>query len=171
VIVSWKGGNLYSHRRIWRESRFGRGDIKYVILDLLRERPSYGYEIIRALEDRFGGLYTPSAGTVYPTLQMLEEMGYVTSSQSEGRKIYTITPAGIQFLEEQKNQVADVRERMRGWWDRRASSEEVHDMVDQMKDMLKMLKHRRRSVNPEKVRQIRDVLERAQREIEELLRD
>ena len=159
----------YSYRR--REGRFARGDIKYVILDLLREHPSYGYEIIRGLEDRFGGLYTPSAGTVYPTLQMLEEMGYVTASQEEGRKIYTITPAGSRFLEEQKSQVEDVRERMRGLWDRKAASVEIHDMVGEMKDMLKMLKHKRRYITPEKVERIRQVLERAQREIEDLLRD
>jgi DNA-binding PadR family transcriptional regulator len=158
-------------RRAWRENRFERGDIKFVILDLLRERPSYGYEIIRALEDRFGGLYTPSAGTVYPTLQMLEEMGYVTSSQSEGRKIFTITPAGTQFLKDQKSQVADVQERMRGLGDRISSAGEVHDMVDRMKDMLKTVKHNRRNINPEKIRRIREVLERAQREIEDLLKD
>jgi DNA-binding PadR family transcriptional regulator len=157
--------------RTWREGRFERGDIKYVVLDLLRERPSYGYEIIRALEERFGGLYTPSAGTVYPTLQMLEDLGYVTSAQTEGRKVFTITPAGIQFLEEQKSQVADVRERMSGWWDRKASSEEMHDMVDGMKDMLKMMKHRRRYMSPEKLHQIREVLVRAQREIEDLLKE
>jgi len=162
---------LRSHYRSRRESRFERGDIKYVILDLLRERPSHGYEIIRELEERFGGLYTPSAGTVYPTLQMLEEMGYVTSSQTEGKKVYTITPAGIQFLEDQKSQVADVRERMRGWWDRKSSPGEVHDMVDRMKDMLKTVKHNRRNINPEKLRQIQEVLARAQREIEDLLRD
>ncbi len=161
--------NRYSYRR--RESRFERGDIKYVVLDLLRDRPSYGYEIIRALEDRFGGLYTPSAGTVYPTLQMLEEMGYVTSLQSEGRKIYTITPAGLQFLEEQKSQVADVRERMSGWWDRKSSSVEVQDMVGRMKDMLRTVKHNRRYMSPEKLQQIRAILERAQREIEDLLKD
>jgi DNA-binding PadR family transcriptional regulator len=108
---------------------------------------------------------------VYPTLQMLEEMGYVTSTQAEGRKNYTITPAGTQFLKDQKSQVADVRERMRGWGDRSSSTEEVHDMVDKMKDMLKMMKHNRRNINPEKLRQIREVLERAQREIEALLND
>jgi DNA-binding PadR family transcriptional regulator len=160
-----------SSRRAWRENRFERGDIKYVILDLLRERPSYGYEIIRALEERFGGLYTPSAGTVYPTLQMLEEMGYVTSSQSEGRKNFTITPAGTQFLKDQKSQVADVRDRMRGLGDRISSAVEVHDMVDRMKDMLKTVKHNRRNINPETIRRIREVLERAQREIEDLLKD
>ncbi|MBN1439465.1 MAG: PadR family transcriptional regulator [Anaerolineales bacterium] len=162
---------MRSNRRSWRESRFGRGDFKYVVLDLLREKPNYGYEIIRALEDRFGGLYTPSAGTVYPTLQMLEEMGYITPSQVEGRKIYTITPGGTRFLEEQKEQVDDVRRRMNGWWDQRASSEEVHDMVGRMKDMLKTVKHNRRHVNPEKLRKVREVLDRAQREIEELLRE
>jgi DNA-binding PadR family transcriptional regulator len=154
-----------------RQSRFERGDIKYMILDSLRDRPSYGYEIMRALEDRFGGLYSPSAGTVYPTLQMLEELGYVTSAQSEGRKIYTITPAGLAFLEEQKGHMEDVRERMSGWWDRKSSSLEVHDMVDRMKDMLKTVKHNRRKINPEKLRKIREVLDRAQREIEELLRE
>ena len=154
-----------------RESRFGRGDIKFVILDLLREKSSYGYEIIRAMEERFSGLYTPSAGTVYPTLQMLEEMGYVTSNPSEGRKVYTITPEGLQFLEERKNRVSDVRERMSGWWDRKGSSREVHDMVDEMKDMLKMMKRGRRHMNPEKIRRIREVLERTLREIETILQD
>jgi DNA-binding PadR family transcriptional regulator len=102
---------------------------------------------------------------------MLEEMGYVTSSQSEGRKIFTITPAGTQFLKDQKSQMADVQERMRGLGDRISSSVEVHDMVDRMKDMLKTVKHNRRNINPEKIRRIREVLERAQREIEDLLKD
>ena len=59
-----------------RRSRFfERGDLKYVILDLLTDKPRHGYEIIRELEDRFHGFYTPSAGKVYPTLQLLEDMG------------------------------------------------------------------------------------------------
>jgi len=159
----------YSHGA--QESRFERGDIKFVILDLLRDRPSYGYEIIHALEERFGGLYTPSAGTVYPTLQMLEEMGYVTAAQSEGRKIYTISPAGSQFLDEQKSQVADVRERMRGWWDRRSASEEMHEVLDMLKELRTLLKHRRRRMNPATLQQIKAVMERAYREIEVLLKD
>jgi hypothetical protein len=63
------------------ERLFDRGDLKYVILDLLWERPRHGYDIIRALEERFHGLYSPSPGTVYPTLQLLEDQDYVTSSQ------------------------------------------------------------------------------------------
>jgi DNA-binding PadR family transcriptional regulator len=161
---------LGRHFHRHRESRFGRGDIKFVILDLLRDHPSHGYEIIRALEDRFGGWYTPSAGTVYPTLQMLEEMGYVTSKQTEGKKVYTITAKGLQFLEERKGRMSDVRERMSGLWDRKAASREMHDMVDDIKDMLKMMKRRRRNITPEKLQQIRGILERTQREIEDVLR-
>jgi DNA-binding PadR family transcriptional regulator len=162
----------YPSGRIGRhESRFGKGDIKYVILDLLRERPSYGYEIIHALEERFGGLYTPSAGTVYPTLQMLEEMGFVSAAQAEGRRVYTITPAGNQFLDEQKSQVADVRARMSGWWDRRSSSEEMHEVIDLLHELRKLLKHRRRNMDPAKIAELRAAVERAYREIEALLKD
>ena len=71
------------------ERFFGRGDLKYVILDLLKDQPRHGYDIIRALEDRMGGQYRPSPGSVYPTLQMLEDLGYVTSSQQEGKKVYS----------------------------------------------------------------------------------
>ena len=154
-----------------RETRFEKGDIKYVILDLIRERSSYGYEIIHALEERFGGLYTPSAGTIYPTLQMLEETGYVTSTQVEGRRVFTITPAGNKFLEEQKSQVADVHARMSGWWDRRSSSEEMHEVLDMLHDLRRLLKQRRKKMDPAKIPQLRAVIQRAYQEIESLLKD
>ncbi len=81
---------------------FGRGDLKYGLLRLLLERPMHGYEMIRELEDRSSGFYTPSAGAVYPTLQLLEDRGWVTSETVEGKKIYTITDAGRQALQEQQ---------------------------------------------------------------------
>src|SRR5579863_4637910 len=56
---------------------FGRGDVKFALLELLQERPMHGYEMMKALEERSGGFYTPSPGSIYPTLQMLEEGGYV----------------------------------------------------------------------------------------------
>jgi DNA-binding PadR family transcriptional regulator len=74
--------------------------MKYVLLELLQERPMHGYEMIKALEERSSGFYTPSPGSIYPTLQMLEEGGYVTSSESEGKKIYTITDSGRALLAE-----------------------------------------------------------------------
>lgn len=79
---------------------FGRGDLKYALLELLRERPKHGYEMIKDLEERAGGFYTPSAGAVYPTLQLLEDRGWVTSETVEGKRVYTITDAGKQALTE-----------------------------------------------------------------------
>jgi len=79
--------------------RMRRGDIKYLQLEILKEGPRHGYEIITGLEGRFRG-YRPSPGSVYPTLQMLEEGGFVTSREIDGKKVYTITEAGLKLLED-----------------------------------------------------------------------
>jgi DNA-binding PadR family transcriptional regulator len=79
--------------------RVRRGDMKYLLLEILKEGPRHGYELINGLEGTFRG-YRPSPGSVYPTLQMLEEGGYVTSEQVDGKKVYTITDAGRKLLEE-----------------------------------------------------------------------
>lgn len=79
---------------------FGRGDLKYALLEALRERPKHGYEMMKELEERAGGFYMPSAGAVYPTLQLLEDRGWVTSESVEGKRVYTITDAGKQALVE-----------------------------------------------------------------------
>jgi DNA-binding PadR family transcriptional regulator len=76
-----------------------RGDIKFHLLEILKETPRHGYEIIGELEKRSGG-YRPSPGSVYPTLQMLEEAGFLTSEQIDGKKVYTITADGLKMLEE-----------------------------------------------------------------------
>ncbi len=81
---------------------FGRGDMKFVVLELLQERPMHGYEMMKALEEKSGGFYTPSPGSIYPTLQMLEEGGYVTSKEIDGKKVYTITESGRALLTERQ---------------------------------------------------------------------
>jgi DNA-binding PadR family transcriptional regulator len=92
---------------------FEQGDLKYVILRLLAEKPRHGYEIIKELEDRFGGAYAPSPGTVYPTLTMLEDLGYARAMPEEGgRKIYAITDEGRKHLEEHSATVDDIFERI-----------------------------------------------------------
>jgi DNA-binding PadR family transcriptional regulator len=90
---------------------FGRGDLKYALLDLLQERPKHGYEMIKELESRAGGFYTPSAGAVYPTLQLLEDRGWVTVETTEGKKVYAITDAGRQALKERHDEEAQRPER------------------------------------------------------------
>jgi DNA-binding PadR family transcriptional regulator len=83
-----------------KEPRARRGDIKFFILEVLQEKPSHGYEIIRTLEERNNGMYKPSPGSVYPTLQMLEEGGYLSSEAIDGKKIYTITDSGRELIKE-----------------------------------------------------------------------
>ena len=82
--------------------RFGRGDLKYELLALLAERPMHGYEMIKALEEQAGGFYTPSAGAVYPSLQLMEDRGWVTSQTVDGKKVYTIADAGREALAQQR---------------------------------------------------------------------
>jgi DNA-binding PadR family transcriptional regulator len=81
---------------------FGRGDMKFALLELLRERPMYGYEMMKALEEKSGGFYTPSPGSIYPTLQMLEDRGFVSVKEVEGKKVYSITDTGQVLLAERQ---------------------------------------------------------------------
>ncbi|MFQ4149961.1 PadR family transcriptional regulator [Arthrobacter sp. LAPM80] len=75
-------------------TRAGRGEVRVAVLALLAERPMHGYQIIREIEERSGGSWKPSAGSVYPMLQMLADEGLITAEESNGRKIYSLTEAG-----------------------------------------------------------------------------
>lgn len=95
------------------ERIFDQGDLRFVILKLVGEQPRHGYEIIKAIEEKVGGAYSPSPGVVYPTLTLLEELGYVTvQSQSGGKKAYTITAEGEAALAEKKATVDGIFRRM-----------------------------------------------------------
>src|SRR5580693_3933034 len=74
---------------------FDQGDLRWVILKLISEKPSHGYELIKAIEERLGGAYSPSPGVIYPTLTLLEEMGYAHVAAGDGgKKLHSITPEG-----------------------------------------------------------------------------
>ncbi|WP_016907471.1 PadR family transcriptional regulator [Streptomyces xiaopingdaonensis] len=87
---------------------FAHGRLRLYLLKLLEEAPRHGYEIMRLLKERFQGLYAPSAGTVYPRLAKLEAEGLVTHTTEGGRKIYAITPAGLEELAERKAELAEL---------------------------------------------------------------
>jgi DNA-binding PadR family transcriptional regulator len=92
---------------------FEQGDLKYVILRLLEEKSRHGYDIIKELEGRFGGSYAPSPGTVYPTLTMLEDLGFARVVPEEGgKKIYEITDEGRKHLAEHSTTVDDIFDRI-----------------------------------------------------------
>jgi DNA-binding PadR family transcriptional regulator len=100
-----------------RQSRlFKKGDLKYVILDIVKDCPSHGYDITTVLEDRFQGLYSPSAGSIYPILQFLENENYLTSCHKDGKNIYTITEEGKCFLKLEKDTTDKIKERFRNLW-------------------------------------------------------
>ncbi|MEO7962405.1 MAG: PadR family transcriptional regulator [Gemmatimonadaceae bacterium] len=150
---------------------FEQGDLKYVILQLLADKPRHGYEIIKALEDRFAGAYAPSAGTVYPTLSLLEDIGYATVTLEEGgKKIYAITDEGRKYLEENRSAVDDIFDRIT---DLGASF-----LSDSMGDLSRSYASVGRAVyasaaryykDKEKVAKVREILERAARDIDEAL--
>ena len=96
-------------RRQWYEAE----DMKDVILKLLKDKPRHGYEVMKELEERMRGCYSPSPGTVYPTLQWLEDEGLVVAKEVEGKKVYEITDQGRQFLEEHKDVVEDIFDRVK----------------------------------------------------------
>ncbi|WP_426664358.1 PadR family transcriptional regulator [Rhodanobacter aciditrophus] len=82
---------------------FGHGDLKLLLLALIEQQPRHGYELIRIIEEMFHGQYTPSPGAIYPTLAMLEDMGYAqVESEAGNRKLYAITEAGRAFLNENR---------------------------------------------------------------------
>jgi DNA-binding PadR family transcriptional regulator len=81
--------------------RMRRGDIRQALLRALTDGPAHGYEVIRRLEERSGGLWRPSAGSVYPTLQLLEEQGLLTSHEEGGKRVYELTDEGRAEVEAQ----------------------------------------------------------------------
>jgi DNA-binding PadR family transcriptional regulator len=93
---------------------FAHGRLRLYILKLLDESPRHGYDVIRLLEDRFLGLYAPSAGTVYPRLQRLEKEGLVTHDEQEGRKIYRLTDTGRAELAANADELAALEEEIVG---------------------------------------------------------
>lgn len=152
----------------WRNrTRFERGDIRYVILSLLKERPMHGYEVIRELERRFGGAYAPSPGTVYPTLQMLEEMDYVTAAEQDGKRVYTITEAGLAYLRENQERVDGIWGRMR---EDEPGSGEMHDLRQEFMMLVTMLPLMMKRLTPEQAARAGEVLARARREVEDIAR-
>ena len=97
------GGRFGGYRGGGRGGRvarvFDHGDLRYVLLHLIAEKPRYGYELIKAIEEQVGGMYSPSPGVIYPTLTLLEELGYLRPEIAEGtRKLYSITEEGTAFL-------------------------------------------------------------------------
>ena len=157
----------------WRGGRmFEQGDLRYVVLRLLEEKPRHGYEIIKALEERFAGTYAPSPGVVYPTLQLLEDLGYARIVPGpEGKKTYEITGAGRAHLAENQDTVDSIFDRI--------SKLMGHFLDEPMTEVHGAFRKVGKATysrasdgvqNPALLRQIVDILDRAAKEIDAIPR-
>ena len=135
-----RGGRGFGGRGGGGGRIFGPGDLRLMLLALIAEKPRHGYELIKEIEQKFGGAYSPSPGSIYPTLTLLEEMDHVRAAATEGaRKLFEITDQGRAFLEENRATLDGVTARM-GMAARhmsgRAWPESVHQAMHTLKHAL-----------------------------------
>jgi DNA-binding PadR family transcriptional regulator len=172
----WSGG----HRGPpgWFGDFFGpppraeRGNVRYLVLDAIAAQPRHGYEVIQSIEERSGGAYRPSPGVVYPTLQLLEEMGHATLVERETRKVFSITDEGRADLEAHKDEVVEFYDQCRGdAWERQA--EEFGDLIRRAARMFKTFRraahHGRMSAGAQA--KIKKVVEEAVTKIEAIMNE
>jgi DNA-binding PadR family transcriptional regulator len=143
------------------EQRTPRGDIKYILLALLAEQPRHGYELIKELEARYGGFWKPSPGSVYPTLQLLEEGGYLISEQVEGKRVYTITESGRKLLAERGDPFDEM--------DRENRPQQLIELKKAIADVGAAVMQVARSGDTGKVDRVGELLKRLKREIYTIL--
>ena len=146
---------------------FDQGHLKYVILQLLEEKPRHGYEIIKEIEDRFSGAYSPSPGTVYPTLTLLEDLGYARAKPEEGgKKIYEITDEGRAHLAENKPLIDDIFSKIEEFA-QSLFGEPMMDVNRGLKNVASAIYgSKRHGRTADQIRKIKEILDRAAGEIE-----
>jgi DNA-binding PadR family transcriptional regulator len=169
-----------------RRRMFEAGHLRLVILDLVGEMPRHGYDVIKALEARCGGLYSPSPGVVYPTLSLLEDQGFVTMEESEGnKKRYTVTAEGRAHLAENWVFIDAINARLSGGAAHRGKAEESApgELYSRIRGARRSLELREAfhalkgavisrvragELDPARVAQIREIILRAARDIDAL---
>jgi len=163
-------GRHRMYQNPWEDRPFQKGDLKYVVLGLVAEKPRHGYEIIRSLEERSHGFYAPSPGAVYPTLQFLEEAGYVSAAEHEGKKVYTVTEEGRRFLHERKDFAEGIKKHMSDMWGTKGAGE-TRETLAEFRRLGRLMRHQHwgRRPDPEKMGRIREVISHACDEIEAIL--
>ena len=111
-----------------RRRFFETGEVRLAILSLLFDGPKNGYQLMKELEERSGGLYRASAGSVYPTLQQLEDEGLIAAGQQEGKRVFDLTDAGRAVLEKDPDAVKRIWDRAEKWeeWGQCLNPESLH---------------------------------------------
>ena len=150
---------------------FDSGAMRYVVLQLIAEKPRHGYEIIKELETRIGGGYAPSPGAIYPLMAMLYDMGHVSISQEGNKKLHSITPEGQAFLDENRAMVdammARLTEAGRGPGGEGGRHDELRAVMHRLKETV-VMRARDPAAPQARREQIAAILRRANDEIAKL---
>ena len=155
----------------WAGRFFEQGEVRLALLSLLSEGPKHGYQLMKDLEERSGGLYRASAGAIYPTLQQLEDEGLVKASEEDGKRVHRITEAGKKEVEANKDAIARIWERAKGFrewapWMGPEASAVARPAAQVMKSAMRAAT--RGGGEPDRVKKIREILEKAQQELDKL---
>jgi DNA-binding PadR family transcriptional regulator len=151
-----------------RERLFDNGHLRLVILQLIAEKPSYGYELIKAIEERLSGGYAPSPGVVYPTLTLLEEEGFATVTATDGsKKLYAATDQGRELLKTNQGILKAIFGRMEqaGKAFGRGRSPQIKRAIMNLKFALKM-RVERGELTSEQISKVAEAIDAAARAIE-----
>lgn len=152
---------------------FGHGGLRFVLLQLLKDKPGHGYELIKLIEDRLGGSYSPSPGIVYPTLTLLEELCYLSVEVPDagGRKRYRITDTGEAFLQENREIADAMMARMQGGVDgagpRGGRPPQIMRAIENLKLAMRM-RLSREALTPEQASAFAAVLDHAAQQLEKI---
>jgi DNA-binding PadR family transcriptional regulator len=130
-----------------------------MLLKELEEKPMHGYEIIRIIGEDFGGLFQPSAGAVYPLLQTLENQDYVRGEEKEGKRVYSITPKGVELLKKEENTFKEIIE------DRRSFFQERKGLNRELRNFASLIRTNYIDLTPEKAEEIRQILQETRKKI------
>jgi len=174
----WGGHGHHRGGRPWWADAMGeappraeRGGVRYLVLEAITEQPRHGYEIIQHIEQRASGVYRPSPGVIYPTLQMLEELEHARVVEQDGRKVYAITDAGRADLDANRSAVDEFYARFN---EEQPWESYAEDFTELMKRVARLMQTFRRGahrgrMSPATMRAIRLALDEALRKIDEAL--
>ena len=147
---------------------FGPGDLRLLLLALIKDQPRHGYELIKEIEQRFDGAYAPSPGSVYPTLTLLEELGYVRATSVEGgKRLFEITNEGQAFLAKNEAVVDGVMDRMRLAAHAMTGHATPDAIYQAVRTLRAALRFHRAGWDASETERVRKILERAALEISE----
>jgi DNA-binding PadR family transcriptional regulator len=152
-----------------RRAFFRQGEVRLALLSLLADGPSHGYELMKRLEERSGGMYRASAGTVYPVLQQLEDEGLVRGQDDDGKKVFHLTDAGREELLVNQEAVDRIWKRAGGWkeWGANMGPESA-EIWSAWGRLTKAAFKSASRAGMEETDKIRDILDRARKELDAL---